>query len=535
MFGQDTEHLVTLNMPVSFDKLLDEPVLHQHTDADVTDTTHVLKVGDTITGDLIMSGVATQVIFPDNTDNTGGLLLGGDTNLYRSGTSVLKTDDGFYAVGHSAIGITAPLASTILRVEDTFTDHTSQANGLNFDVTLNFATTSSQSYRAGRFNLDNASAINMTGVMNAGIFAAAVGINPPVGIIYDDVRGNYVSAGIGPTSAGTVSSAASLFVQPYLQGNGVVTDLFGINVTGPLTDAGTATALRGYGIRILDQSLRATTSYGLQIANQTVTGSTHFAISTNTGLIVFNEGGEANSDVRMEGDTIPNLFFLDASTDFVSIGNNTPVSRLEVASTTLPVLTLRRVDTTVTANDMVGKIQFYAADTSSTTNFIVADIEAQATNTVATDINPGRLLFRTTSATVAATPTERMRIDEAGNVGIGTTTPQTTLDINGGMRTAAVSQSAAYQLLVTDSTVYVTTGVTVAMAITLPAASANTIGMYFFVYKVDAGVGTVAITPTGTDTLNGANAVKLIANQWNGALVRGMTATSWLVTSFTGL
>jgi hypothetical protein len=79
------------------------------------------------------------------------------------------------------------------------------------------------------------------------------------------------------------------------------------------------------------------------------------------------------------------------------------------------ILTLTRVDTTITANDMVGKIQFYAGDSQSTTNKIVADIEAQATNTIATDINPGRLIFRTTGTGVAATPTERLRIDEAGD------------------------------------------------------------------------------------------------------------------------
>jgi len=120
-----------------------------------------------------------------------------------------------------------------------------------------------------------------------------------------------------------------------------------------------------------------------------------------------------------------------------------------------------------------------------------------------------------------------------GKVGIGTATPQTTLDINGGMRTATSAQSANYQVLVTDSTIYATTGTT-GITVTLPAASANTIGMYFFIYKVDAGLGALTIAGSGTDTLNGA-ATKTIANQWNGVLVRGLTATSYIVTSFTGL
>jgi hypothetical protein len=110
-------------------------------------------------------------------------------------------------------------------------------------------------------------------------------------------------------------------------------------------------------------------------------------------------------------------FFVDAGNvrldgDVVIGGSGTPVSNLEVTNATGGIITARRVDTSVTANDMVGKLQFYAADTSTTSNFIVANIEAQATNTVTTDINPGRLIFRTTPTGVAATPTEAMRIDE---------------------------------------------------------------------------------------------------------------------------
>ena len=97
-------------------------------------------------------------------------------------------------------------------------------------------------------------------------------------------------------------------------------------------------------------------------------------------------------------------------------GTLTAGGEITATAATGGIATLKRNDTSVTANDMVGKVQFYAADTSTTTNFIVANIEAQATNTITTDINPGRLIFRTTPVGVAATPTESFRINETQNV-----------------------------------------------------------------------------------------------------------------------
>jgi hypothetical protein len=44
---------------------------------------------------------------------------------------------------------------------------------------------------------------------------------------------------------------------------------------------------------------------------------------------VFNEAG-ADVDQRMEGDTDANLFFLDASTDRVGFGTNTPTAKVQV-------------------------------------------------------------------------------------------------------------------------------------------------------------------------------------------------------------
>ena len=121
----------------------------------------------------------------------------------------------------------------------------------------------------------------------------------------------------------------------------------------------------------------------------------------------------------------------------VGIGGSPPVGRLDVNDTIGGVLTLRRQDASVTLDDTIGKLQFWAADTSTTTNFVVADIEAQAAATVTSDINPGRLIFRTTPATVGAVPVERMRIAATGNIGIGAvTTPTARVHIAAGSATA---------------------------------------------------------------------------------------------------
>lgn len=46
--------------------------------------------------------------------------------------------------------------------------------------------------------------------------------------------------------------------------------------------------------------------------------------------VVINDGGNSTSDFRVEGDTEPNLLFVDASTDRVGIGTSTPENQLTV-------------------------------------------------------------------------------------------------------------------------------------------------------------------------------------------------------------
>jgi len=109
-------------------------------------------------------------------------------------------------------------------------------------------------------------------------------------------------------------------------------------------------------------------------------------------------------------------------------------AKLQIAGGTAPLALYRNADSTTAINlefakrratggvlnsgDTIGRLYFSGND--GTNAIPAAYIDAAVDGTPGTNDMPGRLVFSTT-ADGAATPTERMRIDSAGNVGIGST------------------------------------------------------------------------------------------------------------------
>ena len=107
----------------------------------------------------------------------------------------------------------------------------------------------------------------------------------------------------------------------------------------------------------------------------------------------------------------------------------------------------------VSSGDGIGALQFFADD-GTATPINAAQIQAAVDGTPGTNSMPGRLVFATT-ASGASTPTERMRIDNQGRVGIGGAASNQSLVVarnaTGGVGVVGVQSSGTVQSDVTSS------------------------------------------------------------------------------------
>ena len=148
----------------------------------------------------------------------------------------------------------------------------------------------------------------------------------------------------------------------------------------------------------------------------------------------------------------------------IGIGTTTPSNLLDIASDSQTVLAVRTANlsslmsptiklqrsrgtnpapTAANTGDIIGTIDFTGYGTANYTPG--AAIEAQAASTFTGSNSAGTLTFKTTP-NGSIVLMERMRIDQNGSIGIGTTTPQSTFDINttGTNNALLVPRSSSY-------------------------------------------------------------------------------------------
>jgi hypothetical protein len=174
------------------------------------------------------------------------------------------------------------------------------------------------------------------------------------------------------------------------------------------------------------------------------------------------------------------------------------------------------------SGDRFGEVQMFGSDG---TNFVEGGkIWGEVDGAVSLGVMPGRLTFYTTPAGTG-TATEKMRIDNAGNVGIGTATNLSTLTVNGSFASKSPStvNAATYTVAATDGSLrFTTTNCTV----TLPAA-ASFPGRILYLNTITANSVVSAsanVIPLGSNT---AGTAILAATAGKFAMIQS-NGTNWI-------
>ncbi|MBP9819915.1 phage integrase N-terminal SAM-like domain-containing protein, partial [Candidatus Woesebacteria bacterium] len=301
------------------------------------------------------------------------------------------------------------------------------------------------------------------------------------------VYGNAFYAYINPATSKTVAESHGMFTQVSKGGAGNVTELTAYNARLAAGTGGTLSNLYGFNIDYsFNNGAAITNLYGLHVPTMTVSSGTltnqygiyldalntatnNYAIVTNAGNIVFNEGGDSSTDFRVEGDADANLLFVDASADNVGIGTSAPGQQLDVAGE------IELANYLYFGNGSSNYLRWDATNFQLSNSLLPA---TDATYSLGTDSNrwqdlylSGSSLHMGTSGDEAilgyntasdylsfdpdADTVAEVVITDTGNLGIGSLTPAAALDVVGDVHIS--SGLSLFNTAVSDDTIEATT------------------------------------------------------------------------------
>lgn len=258
-----------------------------------------------------------------------------------------------------------------------------------------------------------------------------------------------IASAVIPASRGG-TGATTLTANNVLLGNGV-------NAVQTVAPGTSGNVLTSNGTTWLSQPSSGGGG-GLPLTGGTLTGPLIVDVSSASAAVRITQTGSGNALVVEDSANPDATPFIIDQAGAVGIGG-TPTVRLETFGESNNWVRINTAagaalfsgyrsngtiasKTIVSSGDQIARFDARGYDGA---NFIqAAQINAEVDGAPGTNDMPGRLVFSTT-ADGASSPTERMRITNAGNVGIGTASPIVTLDLNAATYCALQTSSGGVQ------------------------------------------------------------------------------------------
>ena len=331
-----------------------------------------------------------------------------------------------YVRGNLGVGTTSP--SNTAHINGTFrVANTTGSGGLFQDANANVG--------IGTTNPDHTLEVNGYAQINSGLIGdSANGFLK----LYPDYESNayleindtgrFIFSG-GNLSIGTTASTHTLNVvgNANITLNTTIGNALFVNANNGRVGIGTTSPARALDINSNGAARFASAGNGFEILESGSTNWQFTPIGTVTSLSLISDVGIGTTTPThklnvlgtaniTQNTTIGNALFVNANNGRVGIGTASPSTLLHL-SATAPTLTLR-----TSANNNTAKLSF-VSNNSAERGYIQSTMDEGVTNTLS--------LFSRNAITFVNNAAESMRIDENGNVGIGTASPTRLLDVRG--------------------------------------------------------------------------------------------------------